>query len=254
MYADRTRIEQIVSNLLDNSLKFTPHGESVSVEVRAAPGEAVITVTDAGEGIAPQDISRVFQLFAQGTQGIARSRGGMGIGLALVKRIAEMHGGSVTVESEGVGLGTRVTVRFPSVAKPAQEPAVAALRPESPPRRVLIIEDNDDTRQMLRTALAMNGHEVDEAADGASGLAAAASLRPDVALVDIGLPDIDGYEVARRLRQVAPDGKLVLVAITGYGQPADRDRSRQAGFDAHLTKPIGPEHLREAISLLRAAS
>ena len=254
VYADRTRIEQIVSNLLDNSLKFTPHGESVSVEVRAAPGEAVITVTDAGEGIAPQDISRVFQLFAQGTQGIARSRGGMGIGLALVKRIAEMHGGSVTVESEGVGLGTRVTVRFPSVAKPAQEPAVAALRPESPPRRVLIIEDNDDTRQMLRTALAMNGHEVDEAADGASGLAAAASLRPDVALVDIGLPDIDGYEVARRLRQVAPDGKLVLVAITGYGQPADRDRSRQAGFDAHLTKPIGPEHLREAISLLRAAS
>ena len=254
VYADRTRIEQIVSNLLDNSLKFTPHDGTVSIGVQSAPGEAVITVTDAGEGIAPQHMSRVFQLFAQGDQGIARSRGGMGIGLALVKRIAEMHGGTVTVESEGVGLGTRVTVRFPSIAKPAQEPAVAALRPGSPPRRVLIIEDNDDTRQMLRTALAMNGHEVDEAADGTSGLAAAASLRPDVALVDIGLPDIDGYEVARRLRQVAPDRKLVLVALTGYGQPADRDRSRQAGFDAHLTKPIGPEHLREAISLLRAAS
>jgi len=252
--ADRVRIGQIVSNLLDNSLKFTPDGGIVRVDVRADETHAVITVTDAGQGVAANDLGRVFDLFAQGDQGLARPRGGMGIGLALVKRIAQMHGGTVEIASEGPGRGTVVTVRVPAVPEPAQQPVAASFRRDTGRQRVLLIEDNNDTRQMLNAALTTIGHEVREAADGAAGLAAAAAIRPDVALIDIGLPDIDGYEVARRLRAAKANENLLLIALTGYGQPEDRDRSRQAGFDAHLTKPIGVERLKQAMASLRNAS
>ena len=252
--ADRTRLEQVASNLLDNALKFTPDGGIVRITVRAEGDAAVIRVTDAGEGIAPQDLGRVFDLFAQGDQGLARQRGGMGIGLALVKRLAEMHGGTAGVHSDGPGRGTTVSVRVPSVPRPAQRRERAVVPQDVGAHRVLIIEDNPDTRRMLRAALALSGHDVHEAADGAAGLAAAALAQPDVALIDIGLPDIDGYEVARRLRATQADQRLVLIAVTGYGQAEDRNRSREAGFDAHLIKPIGPESVKQAIAAFRSAA
>ncbi|MBI4205280.1 MAG: response regulator [Betaproteobacteria bacterium] len=249
--ADRARMEQIVSNLLDNALKFTPAGRKIEVGLREENGEAVLQVSDEGEGIAPDAIGRVFDLFAQGEHGPDRSKGGLGIGLALVKRLTEMHGGTVAAVSEGPGKGAVFTVRLPAVARPHQQPAPAATEPHAGPRRVLIIEDNDDARQMLRAALALDGHEVREAPDGATGLAAAAEARPDVVLIDIGLPDIDGYEVARRLRADQPNGHIALIALSGYGQPGDRQRALDAGFDVHLTKPVATELLKSTLAAFR---
>jgi PAS domain S-box-containing protein len=250
--ADRVRIEQIFSNLLDNALKFTPAAGRITVSVRQEGGDAVLEVSDEGEGIAPEVSGRMFELFAQGPRGLARSEGGMGIGLALVKRLAGMHGGSVSAASEGRGRGAVFTVRLPAVMAPerAREQQPVPAQKAAGPRRVLVIEDNDDTRQMLRATLALGGHEVREAADGATGLAAAAELRPEVALIDIGLPDIDGYEVARRLRSTL-DGAIMLIALTGYGQAEDQRQALEAGFDLHLTKPVTPERLAQAIAALR---
>lgn len=252
--ADRARIEQIISNLLDNALKFTPAGGKIDISVRQVNGEAVLEVSDEGEGLAPEVIDRVFDLFAQGEHGIDRSKGGLGIGLALVKHLAEMHGGSAAAASAGHGRGAVFTVRVPAVERPDKHatPAAITVTEQRPgPRRVLIIEDNDDARQMLHAALELGGHEVREARDGATGLAAAAEARPDVALVDIGLPDIDGYEVARRLRSDRANGRITLIALSGYGQPVDKQRATDAGFDVHLTKPVAPELLKSAMENLR---
>jgi len=186
-------------------------------------------------------------------RGLDRAAGGLGVGLALVKRLTEMHGGSVAGESAGPGQGATFTVRLPAVQPPsaAAAPVAPEIAPRTKPCRVLIVEDNDDTRQMLHETLAFGGHEVREARDGASGLALAAEARPDVALIDIGLPDLDGYEVARRLR-AAPGGRRIgLIAITGYGQSEDQRRAYEAGFDAHLTKPVAPERLKQVMAGLR---
>jgi PAS domain S-box-containing protein len=242
--ADRGRIEQIAANLLDNALKFTPDGKAIALSVREEAGEALLRVADEGIGLAAADAEQVFGLFVQG----AESRGGMGVGLALVKRLAELHGGTVRVESEGHGRGATFTVRLPAVQKPAEQAAPAAEGIGA--RSVLLVEDNDDARQMLQAALALGGHEVRAAPDGESALALAAESSPDVALIDLGLPDISGYEVARRLR-AAGGGRMTLIALTGYGQAADRRRALEAGFDAHLTKPVTPERLQQAIGGLR---
>jgi PAS domain S-box-containing protein len=242
--ADRGRIEQIAANLLDNALKFTPDGKAIALSVREEAGEALLRVADEGTGLAAADAEQVFGLFVQG----AESRGGMGVGLALVKRLAELHGGTVRVESEGHGRGATFTVRLPAVQKPAEQAAPAAEGIGA--RSVLLVEDNDDARQMLQAALALGGHEVRAAPDGESALALAAESSPDVALIDLGLPDISGYEVARRLR-AAGGGRMTLIALTGYGQAADRRRALEAGFDAHLTKPVTPERLQQAIGELR---
>jgi signal transduction histidine kinase len=246
--ADRTRIEQVVSNLIDNALKYTPAGRSIDVIVRAAGAEAILEVRDEGEGLTPAAMAHVFELFVQGEQGLDRRKRGMGIGLALVKRLSEMHGGKVSVESEGPDKGAVFTVRLPAVVQPIRHAERAVASPGSGSRRILIIEDNDDTRQMLRAALTLSGHEVVEGHDGATGLAAAAASSPDIVLVDIGLPDMDGYEVARRLRASSLNGRVPLIALSGYGRPADLKRAFEAGFDSHLTKPVAIEQLHSAIT------
>lgn len=250
--ADRTRVEQIVSNLLDNALKFTPPGRRISLSLRQAGAEALLQVSDEGQGLTAEAMGRVFEWFVQGEEGLDRRRSGMGIGLALVKRLSEMHGGTVSVASDGAGAGTTFTVRLPAVVRP-QRAALERGIAEHPAgaRRILIIEDDDDTRQMLRAALMLGGHDVEEACDGATGLAAAAASPPDIALIDIGLPDIDGYEVARRLRASPSNGRIPLIALSGYGQPKDLKRAYDAGFDSHLTKPVAIDQLRSAITAFR---
>jgi PAS domain S-box-containing protein len=238
--ADETRLEQILSNLLGNAVKFTPAGGRVTVAVAARDGEAVLQVEDTGAGISPDLLPRIFDLFVQGQTGLHRPAPGLGIGLTLVKRLVDLHGGRIEAASEGPGRGSVFTVRFPLRQAP-RDAAAATARPGGARvrRRVLIVEDNDDAREMLRHLLEQTGHEVHEAADGLVGLDRALALRPDVVVIDIGLPGLDGYEVARRVR-AAGHADVLLVAVTGYGQSGDRQRSGEAGFDAHLTKPLDP--------------
>jgi signal transduction histidine kinase len=249
--ADRARIEQIASNLLDNAVKFTAAGRRIGVGVGVSGENAVLAVTDEGQGLAQDATQRVFDLFVQGERGLDRSAGGLGVGLALVKRLTEMHGGTVSAASPGPGKGATFTVTLPSVLAPQQRSAPQAEVERAAARHILIIEDNDDTRQMLHETLAFSGHDVHEARDGASGLALAAETHPDVALIDIGLPDVDGYEVARRLRAAPGGRRMGLIAITGYGQAEDQRRAYEAGFDAHLTKPVAPERLKQVMAGLR---
>jgi PAS domain S-box-containing protein len=242
IHGDATRIEQIAVNLLTNALKFTPAGGSVRVQVSREGSAAVLRVSDDGVGISPALIPGVFDLFVQGPAPLDRQQGGLGIGLTLVKRLAEMHHGTVEAKSEGANRGTTMIVRFPTVATPVTE-ALGPASLEQEPKRVLIIEDNDDAREMLRTMLELWHHEVREASDGSRGLEIAHEFRPDVALIDVGLPGIDGYEVARRLRASPASRGLRLIALTGYGLPKDAQRAREAGFDAHLVKPTHPDRL-----------
>ena len=239
---DATRVEQIVVNLLGNALKFTPPGGAVHMDVTHEGRQAGLRVSDNGVGIAPELLSGVFDLFVQGQAPVGRREGGLGIGLTLVKRLAELHGGSVEAQSGGRDQGTVVTVRFPVITTPVTE-VVGPASLHQDPQRVLIIEDNDDVRQTLRSMLELWGHEVREASDGARGLETAREFRPDVALIDVGLPGIDGHEVARRLRTAEPSKGLRLIALTGYGLPKDAQRAREAGFDAHLVKPVHPDRL-----------
>jgi signal transduction histidine kinase len=249
--ADRARIEQVFSNLLDNALKFTPPGRRINVSVGPEGDQAVLRVSDEGEGLTPDATQKMFGLFVQGERGLDRASGGLGVGLALVKRLIELHGGRVSAASPGPGQGATFTVSLPSVLASIEQATHPDFAPQGAGRKVLIVEDNDDTRAMLHEALTFGGHEVREACDGTSGLALAAERVPDVALIDIGLPDLDGYEVARRLR-AAPGGRHIgLVAITGYGQPEDQKRAFEAGFDAHLTKPVAPERLKQVMAGLR---
>ncbi|MEX2220215.1 MAG: MASE1 domain-containing protein [Candidatus Rokuibacteriota bacterium] len=238
--ADETRLEQILANLLGNALKFTPAGGRVAVDIAARDGEAVLRVEDTGAGIAADLQPRIFDLFVQGQAGLHRSAPGLGIGLTLVRRLVDLHGGRVEAASEGPGRGSVFTVYFPlgKAPRPGDAPSPAAGRAHVR-RRVLIVEDHQDARQMLRHLLEQGGHEVHEAADGLAGLDRALALRPDAAVIDIGLPGLDGYELARRIRAAGHAGVL-LVAVTGYGQAGDRQRSGEAGFDAHLTKPVDP--------------
>lgn len=241
--ADETRIEQVLGNLLGNALKFTPADGRVTVVVETQGSEAVLRVEDTGAGIPPDLLPRIFELFVQGTTTLHRREAGLGIGLTLVRRLLDLHRGRIEAASAGPGHGSVFTVRLPAARPPVAPPALPTEHPPATTRRrVLIIEDNDDARRMLRHLLARAGHEVHEAAEGADGLARALALAPDAVIVDIGLPGLDGYAIARRLRETGPPGVL-LVAITGYGQDGDRRRSREAGFDVHLTKPIDPDVL-----------
>jgi PAS domain S-box-containing protein len=246
---DRLRVEQVFANLLDNALKFTPADKDVRVSVEQKDGEAVLRVADEGEGVTPGLIAQVFDPFVQGARP-QRSRGGLGLGLALVKRLTELHGGTVEVASAGPGRGAVFTVRFPSVANPQVHAATPAARQPGGGRRILVIDDNEDARRMLEAVLALDGHLVQGARDGESGLALAAESPPEVAVIDIGLPDIDGYEVARRLRTTRSGRRIALIALTGFGQAEDQRRAYAAGFDAHLTKPVTPDKLARTIAQL----
>ena len=252
--ADRSRIEQILSNLLANSLKFTPEGGTLTLATRAQADTAVLEVTDTGKGLAPEMLEAVFDPFVQGRQNIARPEGGLGIGLALVKQLANLHGGTATMESAGPGRGACARVVLPRAPAPARPRAQTPHEPPADKRkvRILLVEDNADTRRVLRAALQAEGHELHEAADGLEAIDAAQTLDVDVALVDIGLPKADGYQVARALRRRF-NGQIALVALTGYGQPEDRSRALSEGFDEHLVKPVSPERLSTVIAKLARA-
>ena len=243
---DLVRMEQIVNNIVGNAVKYTPAGGSVRVRLTTEDGDAVLRVEDNGYGIAPELLPRIFDLFVQGERTLDRAQGGLGIGLTLVRRLVVLHGGTVSASSDGPGRGSVFTVRLPKIACPASTAPSRTVDDRSSPfsRRVLIIEDNRDAREMFRMMLELSGHEVLEAEEGLSGLALLKSARPDVAVIDVGLPGLNGYEIARRFRLEAPDAdEVMLVALTGYGTPEAQERSRQAGFDYHLIKPVNAEEL-----------
>jgi signal transduction histidine kinase/CheY-like chemotaxis protein len=244
---DPTRLLQIVENLVANAIKYTAAGGEITVTTAVEGEDAVLRVSDTGMGIEPDLLPRVFDLFVQGRQMPHRPTAGLGIGLTLVKRLVDMHGGRVVASSPGPGRGSTFEVRLPRV--PAASPAPMSTPPgrRTGTGRVLIIEDDADAREMLRVVLELDGHEVHVANEGLTGLEMALSLAPDVAIVDIGLPGIDGYEVARRIRASDAGRAMKLVALSGYGQAEDRRRSREAGFDLHLVKPVEEAVLAEAI-------
>jgi signal transduction histidine kinase/CheY-like chemotaxis protein len=240
LHADPVRLVQVVSNLLVNAAKFTPPGGRLGLRTERDGATAVLRVTDNGVGIPPNMLDKIFGLFAQVEPSLARSQGGLGIGLTLAKTLVEMHGGTIVVASAGPGRGSEFVVRLP-LGAPAPPKAAPG---ESPPRRyrILLIEDHHDARQTLGEALRLAGHEVFVADNGADGIDLALAHHPDVAVVDIGLPGVSGYEVAARVR-AALGSTVRLIALTGYGQAEDRRRSQAAGFDAHVVKPVGVEDL-----------
>ncbi|WP_248353236.1 chemotaxis protein CheB [Anaeromyxobacter oryzae] len=246
---DATRLAQAIGNLLQNSAKFTSSGDSVRLSLEGVGGFAVLRVRDTGIGIEPAMLPRLFQPFAQADSSLNRRLGGLGLGLALVKGLVETHGGTIDVSSGGKGAGAEFVVRLPLVAAPVQTEVapVAAARP----RRILIIEDNLDAAESLQLALELEGHEVTVAHDGPQGIERARELVPEVVLCDIGLPDVDGYAVARALRREPGLQNTQLVALTGYALPEDQRRALEAGFDAHLTKPVTVEGVEEAMGRAR---
>jgi PAS domain S-box-containing protein len=235
---DATRLAQVLANLLTNAAKYTPDGGRIELLIEAKPGEAVLRVRDNGVGIAAELLPQVFDLFTQGDRSLARSEGGLGIGLTMVKSLTEMHRGCVAAFSEGPGRGSEFVVRLPTVAAgPTDAAEKRPGREAAPRRRVLVVDDNLDAAESLAMLLRLEKHTVHTAHDGPAALLEAEAFRPEVVLLDIGLPRMDGYEVARRLREELGLKAALLVAVTGYGQEEDRRRSEEAGFDAHLTKP-----------------
>jgi PAS domain S-box-containing protein len=238
--ADLVRLAQVMGNLLNNAAKYSPDGSEIRLAAGLEGGEAVIRVRDEGIGIPPEMLAQVFELFVQADRSLDRSEGGLGIGLTLVRSLVEMHGGSVEARSDGPGRGSELIVRLPALAveeageHPSAVPAVSA----GAGRRILVVDDNEDSAVSLALLLELSGHEVRTAGDGSAALSEARSFRPEVVLLDIGLPHMDGYEVARRLRGEEDLRGLLLFAMTGYGQEEDVRRSRQAGFDQHLVKPV----------------
>jgi PAS domain S-box-containing protein len=243
--ADATRLAQVITNMLDNALKFTPSGGSVDVDVLRDDKQAVFRVTDSGIGITPEMLPRIFELFTQAEQTMDRSLGGLGIGLTLSRRLVEMHGGTIAADSEGPGRGAQFTVRLPVELTGAPPLSSPPMRPDRR-RSILIVEDNDDARESLRVLLESLGHQVLEASTGPEGLARVLHYQPEVVLIDLGLPGMNGYEVAKRLR--AAGSTAVLIAVTGYGQTEDRRRSKEAGFDAHVVKPVSQTVLSSLIA------
>jgi signal transduction histidine kinase len=243
---DSVRMEQVITNLLDNALKYTPNGGTIDIKLETVDDQVVLSVRDSGIGIPPALLNRIFDVFVQGERTLDRPHGGLGIGLPLVRQLLTLHGGSVTAHSSGEGTGSVFTVRLPkSVAQEA--PAPDAERP-SAGCSVLVIEDSEDGRDSMSMMLASFGHRVLTAADGFAALRTATAEKPDIALVDIGLPRMSGYEVARRMRSDPNTSGIKLIALTGYGLESDREQALEAGFDMHLVKPVNPQRLNQAIS------
>jgi signal transduction histidine kinase len=245
--ADATRIAQIIGNLLHNAAKFTRRGDEVTLSLTPVDGQAEIRVRDTGAGINPEFLPRVFDAFAQGERTLARSNGGLGLGLALVKEIAELHGGTVRAESGGTGRGAEFVVRLPLIPDPVEEPAGEG-RPVRGigGRRVLVVDDNADSAESLAEILAMLGNRVDVAYDGPSAVEKARENRPDVVLCDVGLPGMSGYDVAKALR--AAGYPMQLFALSGYAQPEDVRSAVEAGFDGHLAKPARIEDIERLLA------
>ena len=249
---DTTRIDQVVTNLVSNALKFTPSGGTIRVWVGVEDDGAVLRVSDTGAGMSLELLPRIFDLFVQGDQPPERTSGGLGIGLTLVRQLVELHGGRVEARSAGAGQGSVFTARLPRSSRLGRENA-EALHAAPAPCRILVVEDNADARDMLLALLTLERHDVCTAVDGPAGVDAALQLRPDVALIDIGLPGLNGYEVARRIRATEAGRTMKLIALTGYGQSEDMRMAREAGFDLHLVKPVEPRRLDEALRALLTA-
>jgi signal transduction histidine kinase/ActR/RegA family two-component response regulator len=249
LLGDFARLAQIVSNLLNNAAKYSDKGTVIELSAGNDDGEAVITVRDHGMGIDDQLLPRVFELFTQGSRGLDRSQGGLGVGLTLARRLAEMHGGRLDAHSEGIGKGSTFTLRLLCVGLVRGHETAAERTPAVLPRkcRIMVVDDNRDAALSIGKFLELEGHSVRTAADGAKALEVAEVFAPEVVVLDIGLPVLDGYEVARRLRKTPALQHVLLIALTGYGQKDDRLAADAAGFDHHFVKPIDPELLLACI-------
>ncbi|HZR67823.1 MAG TPA: MASE1 domain-containing protein [Burkholderiales bacterium] len=245
--ADPTRFAQVISNLVHNSTKFTPHGGRIAIRAETRGRQLRLSVRDTGAGIAADILPQVFEVFVQGAPPFDRAQGGLGLGLALVRRLVELHGGTVEASSDGAGRGSEFVVRMPLAAAPAQAPVAADAPAASAGVRILVVEDNADARETLCALLESEGHEVLALGEGAEALARAPAFAPDVALLDLGLPGMDGYALARALRARPECAGAFIAAISGYGQPEDKAKSKAAGFDEHLVKPVDPPRLRTLI-------
>ncbi|MGQ0766090.1 MAG: hybrid sensor histidine kinase/response regulator [Gemmatimonadota bacterium] len=256
--ADLTRLAQVFSNLLNNAAKYTDTGGRISLVAERQGSEVTITVTDTGIGIAPEMLSRVFEMFTQADLSVGKSRGGLGVGLTLVKRLVEMHGGRVEARSKGLGLGSQFVVFLPVAQELAQQPPAPGGelpgRPQRASQRVLVVDDNRDSADSLSMLLSTMGNEVQTGYDGLDAVRLAGEFRPDIALLDIGLPGMSGYEAARAIRGEPWGRNMVLVAVTGWGQESDQRRSKEAGFDHHLVKPVPPAVLIEMVAAVPGGS
>ncbi len=243
--ADPVRLEQIIGNLISNALKFSPADKAVVVTVSHDRGEAVLCVEDEGTGISADLLPHIFDLFVQADDSRDRAKGGLGIGLTLVRQLVELHGGTIEAVSPGTNGGSKFCVRLQAVRSPAGERVSAnTADPGQRAHRVLLVDDHADARTMYMMVLEAEGHQVFQAEDGLGAVEMFRSVRPDVAVIDIGLPRMDGYEVAKQIRKEAGGQDVTLIALTGYGFPEDRERSRAAGFDQHLVKPAMPDDLK----------
>ena len=250
---DPTRLDQIIGNLIGNAVKYTRPGGRIDIRVGPAGDDAVLEISDSGVGMSPDVLARAFDLFFQADGGPDRAQGGLGVGLTLVRQLVELHGGSIQAASAGLGQGSRFTARFPlgAARRQAEPRRLHETAPSSGGARIVVVEDNEDARQMLSMLLSLAGHEVHEARDGLEGIAVTESVDPDIVFVDVGLPGLDGYEVARSLRAGPRGPERLLVALTGYGQPEDRRRALDAGFDDHIVKPVDPNRLSGVIAALQ---
>jgi CheY-like chemotaxis protein len=240
---DPHRLDQILTNLLNNAAKYTDPGGAIWLTVYREEDRAVIRVRDSGIGISAEMLPRIFDLFVQVERKLDRSQGGVGIGLTLVRKLVELHGGTIEAYSDGLGCGSEFVVKLPALAEESALPdpsagGIGEISADLPRARILIVDDNHDAAATLGMLLSLAGQDVQTAADGAAALAAAAGWKPDLVFLDIGMPGMNGYEVARRLRQDSVGRTPLLVAVTGWGQDDDRRRAHEAGFDHHLVKPI----------------
>jgi CheY-like chemotaxis protein len=252
--ADPQRLAQVFANLLNNAAKYSEEGGSIRLVAERDANQVVVTVADTGIGISAEMLPKIFEIFSQENPTETRSQGGLGVGLSLVKRLVALHGGSVEAHSEGVAKGSSFIVRLP-VAVGAAAFRSEAARPEPPARRrVLVVDDNHDSADSLTALLKMMGNEVTTAYDGAQAVETAAALRPEVVLLDIGMPVLDGFEACRRIRQQPWGRGMYLIALTGWGQDEDRRRSQEAGFDSHLVKPVDADDLIRAVASAPANS
>ena len=249
--ADAFRLSQVFGNLLSNASKFMEPGGRIWLTAERQGSDAVVVVKDNGIGIPPDKLESIFDMFSQVDKTLERSQAGLGIGLTLAKRLVELHGGSLEARSAGLGQGSELVVRLPAVLEPPQPqpPAATADEPAAPNRRrILVVDDNLDSAESLATLLSLRGNETHTANDGQEAVEAAARLRPDVILLDIGMPNMNGYEACRRIRQQPGGDDVVIIALTGWGQDEDRRRSSEAGFDEHLVKPLDPAVLMKLLA------
>lgn len=247
---DKTRIAQVLSNLLNNAAKYSGRNGRIGLSSALEGDAVVVTVADSGIGIAPEMLSRVFEMFVRVDNGLEQTESGLGVGLTLARRLAELHGGTLEARSGGLGRGSEFILRLKTVPARA-EPAPASQAgpaPETRQRRVLIVDDNVDHAESLATLLRLDGHEAHAAYDGLAAIDAVAAMNPDFVLLDIGMPGLNGYETARRIRERDAGAGITLIAISGWGQPKDRDLSRESGFDLHLVKPVDPGELKELLA------